>query len=52
MHRFEPPYRDVTVGDLLTKLAQGEPARPALLYEHRPRYTFAELEAEACLGAH
>jgi len=42
-----PPYRDVTVGDLLTKLARAVPDRPALLYEHGPRYTFAELDVEA-----
>jgi fatty-acyl-CoA synthase len=42
-----PPYRDITVGHLLTKLARSVPARPALVYEHGPRYTFAQLEAEA-----
>jgi len=42
-----PPYRDVTVGDLLTRLARALPRRPALLYEAVPRYTFADLEAEA-----
>ena len=45
------PFRDVTVGDLLTHLADAVPSRPALLYEHSPRYTFAELEAEARLIA-
>jgi fatty-acyl-CoA synthase len=44
---FDPPYRDVSVGQLLTKLAHRMPVRPALLYEDGPRYTFAELEAEA-----
>jgi fatty-acyl-CoA synthase len=44
-------YRDITVGSLLTNLAQALPARPALLYEDGPRYTFAELEAEARLVA-
>jgi len=42
-----PPYRDVTVGDLLTRLARALPRRPALLYEAVPRYTFSDLEAEA-----
>lgn len=42
-----PPYRDVTVGDLLTRLASDLPSHPALLYEDGPRYTFAELEREA-----
>jgi fatty-acyl-CoA synthase len=46
-----PSFRDLTVGDLLTKLAQTLPTRPALLYEHAPRYSFAELEAEARLVA-
>ena len=46
-----PPYRDVTVGDLLTNLARAVPGRPALLYERGPRYTFAELETEARLVA-
>jgi fatty-acyl-CoA synthase len=40
-------YRDVTVGDLLTRLAADLPSRPALLYEAAPRYRFAELEREA-----
>jgi fatty-acyl-CoA synthase len=47
----DPPYRDVTVGDLLTNLARAMAARPALLYEDGPRLTFAELEAEARLVA-
>jgi fatty-acyl-CoA synthase len=46
-----PPFRDVTVGALLTHLSQAMPARPALLYEHGPRFTFAELEREARLIA-
>ena len=46
-----PPFRDLTVGDLLTQLAQSLPNRPALLYENGPRYTFAELEREARLVA-
>jgi len=46
-----PPYRDVTVGGLLTRLARALPERPALLYESGPRYTFAGLDAEASLIA-
>ena len=42
-----PPYRDVTVGDLLTRLAADLGEHPALLYESAPRYTFAQLDAEA-----
>ena len=43
-----PPYRDVTVGRLLTELARAQPQREALVYTHRSRrMTFAELEAEA-----
>jgi fatty-acyl-CoA synthase len=41
------PLRDVTVGDLSTRLASALPDRPALLYEHGPRYTFVELDHEA-----
>ena len=37
----------MTVGDLLAHLARALPDRPALLYECGPRYTFAELDAEA-----
>jgi fatty-acyl-CoA synthase len=44
-------YRDVTVGDLLSRLAASLPDRPALLYERGPRYTFGELEREARLVA-
>lgn len=42
-----PPYRDVTVGDLLTRLAAALPAHDALVYEQQPRYTFAALDEEA-----
>jgi fatty-acyl-CoA synthase len=42
-----PPYRDVTVGDLLTRLAEALPAREALVYADGPRYTFESLEREA-----
>jgi fatty-acyl-CoA synthase len=47
-----PPYRDVTVGQLLTRLAEAIPERDALIYAGRgPRWTFAELEREARLIA-
>jgi fatty-acyl-CoA synthase len=42
----QPPYRDVTVGDLLTRLAHALPDADALVYERHPRYTFATLERE------
>ena len=42
-----PPYRDVIVGDLLTRLASALPDNDALIYEGGPRYTFAALEREA-----
>src|SRR5204863_6958889 len=42
-----PPYRDVTVGDLLTRLAAALPDREALIYRDGPRFTFAALEQEA-----
>src|SRR5262245_19877157 len=42
-----PPYRDVTVGRLLTELATSLPDRAALLYADAPRFTFAALEREA-----
>ena len=42
-----PPFRDVTVGDLLTRLARALPDREALVYRDGPRYTFAQLEQEA-----
>jgi fatty-acyl-CoA synthase len=43
----QPPYTDVTVGDLLTRLARALPEREALVYSDGPRYTFAALDAEA-----
>jgi fatty-acyl-CoA synthase len=46
-----PPFRDITVGNLLTSLSRALPSQPALLYENGPRYTFAELEQEARLVA-
>ncbi len=42
----QPPYRDVTVGELLTRLARALPDRDALLYAHGPRWTFGALEQE------
>jgi fatty-acyl-CoA synthase len=42
-----PPFRDVTVGDLLTRLARSLPEHEALVYADGPRFTFAELEQEA-----
>jgi fatty-acyl-CoA synthase len=43
----QPPYRNVTVGDLLTNLAQALPTRDALIYAAGPRYSFAALDQEA-----
>ncbi len=43
----QPPFRDVTVGDLLTRLARALPQHEALVYAGGPRYTFAALEHEA-----
>src|ERR1043165_5408035 len=42
----QPPYRDATVGDLLTRLATTLPDREALVYARGPRWTFAALEDE------
>ena len=43
-----PPYKDVTVGGLLTRLARALPSRDALVYAASgPRYTFAQLDQEA-----
>ncbi len=47
---MSPPFRDVTVGALLTQLANALPHQPALIYPDR-QFTFAELEAEARLIA-
>ena len=41
-----PEFRDVTVGDLLTRLAEAMPSREALVYAAGPRYTFSALERE------
>ncbi len=42
-----PPYRDVTVGNLLTRLSTDLPDADALVYAGGPRYTFGTLEREA-----
>lgn len=43
-----PPYRDLTVGALLTRLAEAIPDNEALVYSAvGQRWTFAELEREA-----
>jgi fatty-acyl-CoA synthase len=42
-----PPYRDVTVGDLLARLARALPSNEALVYADGPRYTFRQLDDEA-----
>jgi fatty-acyl-CoA synthase len=43
-----PPFRDVTVSELLTRLAASLPAHDALVYRDRNlRWTFADLEREA-----
>jgi len=47
MDRHPPPYRDLTLGDLLSRLAEALPDREALVYAERPRYTFAALDREA-----
>jgi fatty-acyl-CoA synthase len=45
-------YRDITVGALLTRLAESLPGNEALVYSERGlRLTFAELESEARLIA-
>ena len=47
-----PPYRDVTVGHLLTCLAAALPDHEAVVYAHRDlRWTFRDLEREARLVA-
>jgi fatty-acyl-CoA synthase len=42
----QPPYKDVTVGDLLTALARAQPSHDALVCAGGPRYTFAQLDEE------
>ncbi len=52
MANQSPPYRDVTVGALLTRLAETLPDNEALVYADRQlRWNFADLEAEARLIA-
>jgi fatty-acyl-CoA synthase len=52
MTHHAPPYRDVTVGALLSRLAETIPNNEALVYPDRKlRSTFAQLEAEARLIA-
>src|SRR5215510_16158847 len=52
MSQQSPHYRDVTVGALLTRLAETLPDNEALVYSDRGlRLTFAELDAEARLIA-
>src|SRR5262245_27072253 len=50
MDNCTAPFRDVTVGALLTHLAETLPDNEALVYADR-RWTFAQLEAEARLIA-
>lgn len=48
----KPPFRDVTVGALLSRLAEALPDCEALVYSHEGlRWTFAGLETEARLIA-
>jgi len=43
-----PPFRDMTIGQLLSQLAESLPGHEALVYSDRNlRYTFAGLEREA-----
>ena len=47
-----PPYRDITVGRLLSALADEQPDRKALVYSHaNRRWSFRELNDEARLVA-
>jgi fatty-acyl-CoA synthase len=46
MNTLPPPYRDVTLGDLLPRLAGAVPNHEALVYGDGPRYTFAALDRE------
>src|SRR5688572_19815981 len=47
-----PPYRDVTIGKLLSQLAESLPGHEALVYADRDlRWTFRALEQEARLIA-
>jgi fatty-acyl-CoA synthase len=52
MTKHYPPYRDVTVGALLTRLAECLPDNEGLVYWERDlRLTFSQLETEARLVA-
>ena len=52
MATLAPPYRDVSVGRLLTLLADALPGREALVYSHKgERWTFRALDDEARLVA-
>src|SRR5215211_4877301 len=52
MAPLSPPYRDVSVGRLLTLLADALPGREALVYSHAgERWTFRALDDEARLIA-
>jgi fatty-acyl-CoA synthase len=42
-----PPYKNVTVGELLSRLARALPDSEALVFAGGPRYTFASLDREA-----
>jgi fatty-acyl-CoA synthase len=43
----QPPYRDISVGDLLQRLARALPDHEAVVYLQGPRWTFATLDREA-----
>ena len=43
----EPPYRNVTLGSLLTILSRALPTQEGLVYAAGPRFTFDALEREA-----
>jgi fatty-acyl-CoA synthase len=46
------PFRDITVGSLLSRLAEQQPSREALVYSHAGlRWTFRELDDESRLVA-
>ena len=43
----QPPFRDITLGDLLTRLGRALPDHDAVVCAQGPRWTFRELEREA-----
>lgn len=52
MQRVHPPFRDVTVGALLSRLAEALPGQQALVYaDASRRWTFRALDDEARLLA-